>query len=52
MLIEDKNEAVKAYDKLSEEMVRYVSAIRKERKTEKREWNPRNKYHSNRGTTF
>ena len=52
MLIEDKNEAVKAYDKLSEEMVRYVSAIRKERKTEKREWNPKNKYHSNRGTTF
>ncbi len=52
MLIEDRNEAVNAYDKLSEEMIRYVSAIRKERKTEKREWNPNNKFHSNRGATF
>ena len=52
MLIEDKNEAVKAYDKLSKEMVKYVSAIRKERKTEKRVWNPNNKFHSNRGATF
>ncbi len=52
MLIEDRNEAVNAYDKLSEEMIRYVSAIRKERKTEKRVWNPNNKFHSNRGATF
>ena len=51
MLMENRNEAVKAYDGLIEEMTKYVSIIRECREAE-RKWNPSNKYHSNRGATF
>lgn len=52
MLIEDKELAIKEFDKLIEEMTKYVRIIRENRKNEKRIWNPSNKYHTNRGATF
>lgn len=51
MLLEDKELAMKKYDILFEEMQKYVSVIRENRKS-KRVWNTSNRYHSNRGATF
>ena len=51
MLIEDSELAMEKYDELINEMQKYVSVIRENRKS-KRVWNPSNKYHSNREDTF
>lgn len=51
MLIEDKEIAAKKYDELFNEMQKYVSVIRENRKCQ-RVWNESNKYHSNKGATF
>jgi len=51
MLMENRDEAEKAFDELIEEMIKYVSIIRENREA-KRIWNISNKYHSNRGATF
>ncbi len=52
MLMEDKKKAVTAYDELINEMTKYVSVVREERKSKERVWRPANKYHPNRGATF
>jgi len=52
MLIEDKEQSVKVFHELMEEMTKYVSIKRKKRKTVDIIWNSSNKYHSNRGVTF
>ncbi len=52
MLIEDKIKAVKELDLLEKEMEKYVSIIRKNRKSNAREWTPSNKYRTNYKTSF
>ena len=52
MLIDDKEERIKSFDNLMEEMTKYVSAIREERKSMKRNGTPLNKYRINHGATF
>lgn len=52
MLIKDREEAVKELDLLEKEMERYVTIIRKNRKSTIREWTPSNKYRTNYKTSF
>lgn len=52
MLIENKEEGLAEYDKLVEEMTKYVSVLRKGRPSKPRHWTPSNKYRINHGTTF
>lgn len=52
MLIKDKIKAVKELDLLEKEMEKYVSIIRKNRKSNAREWSPSNKYRTNYKTSF
>ena len=52
MLIEDKRKAIKELDLLEKEMGKYVSVVRKDRKSSIREWSPSNKYRTNYKTSF
>lgn len=52
MLIENKEKAVKEWDFLEKEMEKYVSIVRKNRKSCMREWSPSNKYRTNYKTSF
>lgn len=52
MLIKNKEKAVKELDFLEREMEKYVSIIRKKRKSCVREWSPSNKYKTNYKTSF
>lgn len=52
MLIEDKRKAIKELDLLEKEMEKYVSVVRKDRKSSIREWSPSNKYRTNYKTSF
>lgn len=52
MLIEDKKKAIKELDLLEKEMEKYISIIRKNRKSSVREWSPSNKYRTNYKTSF
>lgn len=52
MLIENKRKAIKELDLLEKEMEKYVSIIRKGRKSSAREWWPSNKYRTNYKTCF
>lgn len=52
MLIENREKAVKELDILEKEMEKYVSIIRKNRKSSIREWSPSNKYRTNYKTSF
>lgn len=45
-------EAMKELDKLEKEIEKYTSRIRKDRKSNKREWKPSNKYRTNYKTSF
>ena len=50
--IKDKRKAIKELDLLEKEMERYVSIIRKNRKSNARKWSPNNKYRTNYKTSF
>lgn len=52
MLTEDKRKAINELDLLEKEMEKYVSIVRKERKSSVREWSPSNKYRTNYKTIF
>lgn len=52
MLIENKDEAIKEFDKLIEELTKYTSAVRKGRKSNPRNWNTSNKYRKNMSASF
>ena len=52
MLINSPKEAMKEFDKLEKEIEKYTSRIRKDRKSNKREWKPSNKYRTNYKTSF
>lgn len=52
MLIKSKIKAMKELDLLEKEMEKYVSIIRKSRKSNAREWSPSNKYRTNYKTSF
>lgn len=52
MLIKDKKKAIKELDLLEKEMEKYISIIRKNRKSSVREWSPSNKYRTNYKTSF
>lgn len=52
MLIENKEIAVKQFEKLVEEMTKFVSVVRKNRNSTERRFIYSNKYHSNRGASF
>ena len=43
---------MKELDKLEKEIEKYTSRIRKDRKSNKREWKPSNKYRTNYKTSF
>ncbi len=50
--MKNKKLAEKEFDKLIEEMTKYVSVMRKERPPKARHWNISNKYRVNHGATF
>lgn len=52
MLIKDKIRAIKELNLLEKEMEKYVSIIRKNRKSNVREWTPSNKYRTNYKSSF
>ena len=52
MLINNPKEAMKELDKLEKEIEKYTSRIRKNRKSNIREWKPSNKYRTNYKTSF
>lgn len=52
MLIKNKRKAIKELDLLEKEMEKYISIIRKNRKSSIREWSPSNKYRTNYKTSF
>lgn len=52
MLIKDKRKAIKELDLLEKEIEKYVSIVRKNRKSSVREWSPSNKYRTNYKTSF
>lgn len=52
MLIKDRRKAIKELDLLEKEMERYVSIIRKNRRSNTRKWSPSNKYRTNYKTSF
>lgn len=52
MLINSPKEAMKEFDKLEKEIEKYTSRIRKDRKSNKREWKASNKYRTNYKTNF
>lgn len=52
LLIEDQKEAMKELDLLEKEMEKYVSIIRKKRKSTIREWTLSNKYRTNYKNSF
>lgn len=52
MLLEDKNVAIKEFDKLVNEMTNYTSAVRKRRKSNPRNKSLSNKYRTNMGNSF
>lgn len=52
MLIKDKRKAIKELDLLEKEIEKYVSIVRKNRKSSVREWSPSNKYRTNYKTCF
>ena len=52
VLINNPKEAMKELDKLEKEIEIYTSRIRKERKSNIREWKPSNKYRTNYKTSF
>ena len=52
MLIKDKRKAIKELDLLEKEIEKYVSIVRKNRKSNMREWSPSNKYRTNYKTSF
>lgn len=52
MLIENKTKAIRELDALEKEMEKYISIVRKNRKSNIREWSPSNKYRTNYKTSF
>ncbi len=52
MLIEDRKEGEKEYNKLIKEMIRYVSVVRHGRPSKPRHFTESNKYRINHGSTF
>ena len=52
MLIKDKRKAIKELNMLEKEIKKYVSIVRRNRKSNIREWTPSNKYRTNYKTSF
>lgn len=52
MLIKNKRKAIKELELLEKEMEKYVTIIRRNRKSNIREWSPSNKYRTNYKTSF
>lgn len=52
MIVEDKETAIKLYENLVKEMVKYTTIVRRNRSSTNRNKNRSNKYHPNIGATF